>query len=285
MLRLRLTLVDGHRVNPTVWTPESKWCQRHPAWPGGNFSTSQFGLTQKTVLLVPPGSCYHTPRYPTNASSATTTHPASISHYKANSSCYLCRFPKYFFSEAHRLLSLASYSSTPSLVSDKPFLLNFTITDAAPDTPRQPIADAMRTFTSSRGPRTSQSKRQNWHTALESFLKEYQTYPVDGNFEINSSLLSALSCYWPRVRLTLNAKTAINRFRISLRRVYYNDRLQGSSDENAQCILGQTSLNSWLLPLTQTSLLHQTNSLCHFGQRVGALVIEGVLDKWCSKHR
>ena len=31
MSRLRLTLVDGHRVNPTVWTPESKWCQRHPA--------------------------------------------------------------------------------------------------------------------------------------------------------------------------------------------------------------------------------------------------------------
>ena len=33
MSRLRLTLVDGHRVNPTVWTPESKWCLRHPAWP------------------------------------------------------------------------------------------------------------------------------------------------------------------------------------------------------------------------------------------------------------
>ena len=37
MSRLRLTLVDGHRVNPAVWTPESKWCQRHPAWPGGNY--------------------------------------------------------------------------------------------------------------------------------------------------------------------------------------------------------------------------------------------------------
>ena len=56
---------------------------------------------------------------------------------------------------------------------------------------------------------------------------------VDENFEVNPSLLSALSCYWPLVRLTLNAKTAINRFRVSLRRVYYNDKLQGASDENA----------------------------------------------------
>ena len=37
MSRLRLTLVDGHRVNPTVWTPESKWCQRDRAWAGGNY--------------------------------------------------------------------------------------------------------------------------------------------------------------------------------------------------------------------------------------------------------
>ena len=88
--------------------------------------------------------------------------------------------------------------------------------------------------------------RQNWHTALKSFLKEHQTYPVNENFEVNPSLLSAL-CYWPLVRLTLNAKTAINRFRVSLKRVYYNDKLQGASDENAcaQCILRQMSLNSW----------------------------------------
>ena len=75
--------------------------------------------------------------------------------------------------------------------------------------------------------------RQNWHTALESFLKEYQTYPVDENFEVNPSLLSALPCYWPLVRMTLNAKAAINRFRVSLRRMYYNEKLQGASDENA----------------------------------------------------
>ena len=42
------------------------------------------------------------------------------------------------------------------------------------------------------------------------------------------SLLSALPCYWPLVRLTLNAKAAINRFRVSLKRVYYNDKLQGA---------------------------------------------------------
>ena len=40
------------------------------------------------------------------------------------------------------------------------------------------------------------------------------------------------------MRLTLNAKAAINRFRVSLERVYYNDKVQGASDENAcaQCI-------------------------------------------------
>ena len=75
--------------------------------------------------------------------------------------------------------------------------------------------------------------RQNWHTALESFLKEYQSYPVNQNFVINPSLLSALPCYWPLVRMTLNAKGAINRFRVSLRRIYYNEKLQGASDENA----------------------------------------------------
>ena len=47
--------------------------------------------------------------------------------------------------------------------------------------------------------------RQNWHTALESFLKEYQSYPVNQNFVINPSLLSALPCCWPQVRMTLNA--------------------------------------------------------------------------------
>ena len=35
------------------------------------------------------------------------------------------------------------------------------------------------------------------------------------------------------MRLTLNAKAAINKFRVSLKRVYYNDKLQGASDENA----------------------------------------------------
>ena len=35
------------------------------------------------------------------------------------------------------------------------------------------------------------------------------------------------------MRMTLNAKGAINRFRVSLRRIYYNEKLQGASDENA----------------------------------------------------
>ena len=59
MSRLRLTLVDGHRVNPTVWTPESKRCQRHPAWPGGNnqhelvWAYTEDGTTRPTWILLP----------------------------------------------------------------------------------------------------------------------------------------------------------------------------------------------------------------------------------------
>ena len=100
MSRLRLTLVDGHRVNPAVWTPESKWCQRHPAWPGGNYQ-HEFGLIQKTVPHVPPGSYFHTPRYTTNISFATITPLTSMDHNKASSSRYSCRF-QIFFYEVHR---------------------------------------------------------------------------------------------------------------------------------------------------------------------------------------
>ena len=53
------------------------------------------------------------------------------------------------------------------------------------------------------------------------------------SFLMDESRTVGSPLFWPLVRLTLNAKTAINRFRVSLKRVYYNDKLQGASDENA----------------------------------------------------
>ena len=157
--------------------------------------------------------------------------------------------PKIFFYEAHRRHPDRLLTAPGSLLkyaipsdNDKPYLpqLYERLPEAVPDTPRQPItADQgdplppAEALAPAKVEEVPEDVRQNWHTALESFLEEYQTYPVDENFEVNPSLLSALPCYWPLVRMTLNAKAAINRFRVSLRRVYYNDKLQGASDENA----------------------------------------------------
>ena len=128
MSRLRLTLVDGRRVNPTVWTPESKWCQQHPAWQHELvWACTEDGTTR------PPGSYFHTPRYTTNTSSTTTTPPASMDHNKASSLRYSCRCPKYFFTRhtedtlTDHLRPLAPYSRMPSLVTTtNPIYLNFT---------------------------------------------------------------------------------------------------------------------------------------------------------------
>ena len=157
--------------------------------------------------------------------------------------------PKIFFYEAHRRHPDRALTAPCSLLkyaipsdNDKVFLpqLLERLPEAAPGTPRQPTtADQgdplppAEAFAPAKVEEVPEDVRQNWHTALESFLKEYQTYPVNENFQVNPSLLSALPCYWPLVRLTLNAKAAINRFRVSLKRVYYNAKLQGASDENA----------------------------------------------------
>ena len=67
---------------------------------------------------------------------------------------------------------------------------------------------------------------------------------------VNPSLLSALPCYWPLVRMTLNAKSAINRFRVSLRRMYFNEKLQGASDEDALRIVHDQANELELMALT-----------------------------------
>ena len=126
--------------------------------------------------------------------------------------------------------------------TDKPYLpqLHERLPEAAPVTPRKPPpaqqGDPLpppEALAPAKVEEVPEDVRQNWHTALESFLKEYQSYPVNQNFAVNPSLLAALPCYWPLVRMTLNAKGAINRFRVSLRRIYYNEKLQGASDDNA----------------------------------------------------
>ena len=93
----------------------------------------QHELTQKTVLLVPPGSYYHTPRYPTNRSSATTTLPASMGHHRRTVHVTHAASQNIFFTRrtedtlTDRSLPLALYSSMPSLVTATgPFYLNFT---------------------------------------------------------------------------------------------------------------------------------------------------------------
>ena len=156
--------------------------------------------------------------------------------------------PKIFFYEAHRRHPDRSLTAPSSLLkyaipgdNDKPYLpqLYERLPEAVPVTPRKPIiaeqGDLLppsEALAPARVEEVPEDVRQNWHTALESFLNEYQSYPVNQNFVVNPSLLSALPCYWPPVRI-LNAKGPINRFRVSLRRMYYSEKLQGASDEDA----------------------------------------------------
>ena len=273
MSRLQLTLVDGRRVNPTVWTPESKWCQQHPAWPGGNYqhelvwAYTEDGTTRPTWILLPHPTL-HNQYILCNNNTSHQYGPQQDEQFTL-----LMPLPKIFFYGAHRRHLDRSLTAPGSLLTyaipsdnDKPYLpqLFERLPDAAPDTPRQPnTADQGDPLPPAEAPAPAKVEevpkdvRQNWHTALESFLKEYQTYPVEGSFEVNPSLLSALPCYWPLVRLTLNAKAAINRFRVSLRKVYYNDKLQGASNENALRTVHTQANELELMALT--FLLHQSN--------------------------
>ena len=75
--------------------------------------------------------------------------------------------------------------------------------------------------------------RRNWHTALTNFLQEPQGHNTEQTIEINPRLIAALPCYWPLVRMSLCGQAAMNRFRVSLRRVYYNAKLLGADDNQA----------------------------------------------------
>ena len=218
---------------------------------------------QKTAQHVPPGSYLHTPRKTTNTSFATITPLTSMDHDKFT---LLMPLPKIFFYEAHRRHPDRSLTTPSSLLkyaipgdTDKPYLpqLHERLPEAAPVTPRKPPpaeqGDPLpppEALAPAKVEEVPEDVRQNWHTALESFLKEYQSYPVNQNFVVNPSLLAALPCYWPLVRMTLNAKGAINRFRVSLRRIYYNEKLQGASDENALSTVHDQANELELMALT-----------------------------------
>ena len=134
----------------------------------------------------------------------------------------LMPLPKIFFYEAYRRHPDRELTTPSSLLkyaipceADQPFLpqLYERLPEAAPATPRKPPPDEQggplpppAALAPAKGEEVPEDVRQNWHTALESFLKEYQSCPITQNFEVNPSLLAALPCYWPLVRMTLNAK-------------------------------------------------------------------------------
>ena len=224
------------------------------AWAGGNYqhelvwAYTEDGTARPTWILLP---------HPTIPNQYILCNNHTSRQYgppQGEQFTLLMPLPKIFFYEAHRRHPDRALTAPGSLLkyaipndNDKLYLpqLFERLPDAAPDTPRQPTTadqgDPLPPLAPAKVEEVPEDVRQNWHTALESFLKEYQTYPVK---------LSALPCYWPLVRLTLNAKAAINRFRVSLKRVYYNDKLQGASDENALRTLHNQANELELMALT-----------------------------------
>ena len=102
MSRLRLTLVDGHRVHPTVWTPASTRYQRHPAWPGGNYqhelvwAYAEDGTTRPTWILLP---------HPTRNNQYILCNNFTSHQYGARQGeqfTLLMPLPKMFFYESYR---------------------------------------------------------------------------------------------------------------------------------------------------------------------------------------
>ena len=200
---------------------------------------------QKTAQHGPLGSSFLTPRETTNTSFATISLPTSMEHDKASNSRCSRRSRRYFFTthiegtptensplQAHCFNMPSPVTLTnpfyPNSMNDYWRLPRKPPPDEQGDPPPPPAALAP-----AKVEEVPEDVRQNWHTALESFLKEYQSYPIAQNFEVNPSLLAALPSDWPLVRMTLNAKGASNRFQVSLGRIYYNDKLLGVSDNNA----------------------------------------------------
>ena len=161
---------------------------------------------QKTAQHVPPGSYFHTPRKTTNTSFAIITPPTSMAHNKASNSRCSCRSRRYFSMKhiegtpTDYLLPLAHYSSMPyPAMLTNLFYLNSTNGFQKLHLPRPESPRLMNKGTLCRPPEAlapakveevPEDIRQNWHTALDSFLKEYQCQPKP---PCGSSLLLATS--------------------------------------------------------------------------------------------
>ena len=222
MSRLRLTLVDGNRIRTSLWTPDLKRCMQHPAWPGGHYqhelvwAYAEDGTNRPTWVILP---------HPTNANRFILSNNYTSHQYGKNRNeqfTLLMPLPKIFFYDGYRRHPDAHLTTPSSLLqyaipaeADQPYLpqLRARLTEATPGTPRQPQPEEQgepvpppSALAPAKLEEVPEHVRKNWHTAMESFAKDYQAYPLNEDFVNNPSLLASLPCYWPLVRMTLNAK-------------------------------------------------------------------------------
>ena len=102
MARLRLTLVESHRVHQSVWTPESKQVHRHPTWPGGHYkhelvwAYAQDGTTRPTWIVLP---------HPNRTNQYVLYNNFTVSRYgtqQGEQFTLLMPLPKIFYFDAYR---------------------------------------------------------------------------------------------------------------------------------------------------------------------------------------
>ena len=70
--------------------------------------------------------------------------------------------------------------------------------------------------------------RKQWLSTLRGFAQSHYSYETaranDTSGTVNVAMLTRLSCYWPLIRMTLNARGAISRFHTALRLLGQNDK-------------------------------------------------------------
>ena len=249
LARLRLVLLESHRVHPSVWTPESKQVNRHPTWPGGHYkhelvwAYAEDGTTRPTWIVLP---------HPHRPDQYVLYNNFTASRYgtqQGEQFTLLMPLPKIFYFDAHRRYPIPALSTPGSLLSyaipnenDRTFLpqLLEQLPEATLTPPQAPQPDEQgeplpprAALAPAKLEEVPEDVRKNWHTALTSFLQEPQGHNSSQTVEINPRLMAALPCYWPLVRMSLCGQAAMNRFRVSLRRVYYNAKLLGADDNQA----------------------------------------------------
>ena len=249
MARLRLTLTESHRVHPSVWTPESKQVNRHPTWPGGHYkhelvwAYAEDGTTRPTWIVLP---------HPNRTNQYVLYNNFTVSRYgtqQGEQFTLLMPLPKIFYFDAYRRYPNPALATPGSLLShalpsenDRAYLPQ--LQEQLPETiltpPQAPQPDEQgdplpprAALAPAKLEEVPEDVRRNWHTALTNFLQEPQGHNTEQTIEINPRLIAALPCYWPLVRMSLCGQAAMNRFRVSLRRVYYNAKLLGADDNQA----------------------------------------------------